>query len=192
MPENNAENLWKSQGDEEQTKMTTEQIGAIARRHERTNILFYRGLLCLTPVLAAAYIRNLLVFKGPWLVAGFTWALLTVAYIVWRPLTSGPRRRSPEEPSRDYLLRELQGQRDWGITLQRASLLIVPAILAVWMGGGPEMRAKALGITNPLMLRLHQGIWPLAIFLPPLAFVWHSFGRQVRRLDSKIRKLSGL
>lgn len=185
------EDLWKSQ-EEEQMQITTAEVRARALRYERENVRGYWILLALTPMLVAWIVYDvydMIHLHKPLLVATTTWLLVTLCYMVWRPLRSGPRRMRPAEPCTQFLRREFEGRRQWALTIRRGILLLVPAVLAAWWGGGPTLRAKGTGIKATWLLRVHQPV-ALIVTILVLAFVWFAMGNLARKAEQEIEKLA--
>lgn len=187
--EQSHQDLWKSQ-EEESMQVSIEEVCAKARRYERENVrVHWAVLLGLTPLAVVAFGHNLIQFHGPWLVAGNIWALAVFCCIVWRLVRNGPRRTGSEEPCVHFLRREFEGKRQSLRWVRWLVLLFFPAVLASWLGRGPVLRAKSLGIQSPGWLQYLQGPGPLIVSSLIIAFVWFALSAEARKADREIEKL---
>ncbi len=173
--------------------MTPEELCARARRHQRNDGRAFGVFLALVVLAAAVAMRNLMrlhysPIQNPWLGFAMLWTLLALGYFVW---ISVPRRgpQGAEGPCVQFLGRVLEGKRLWARFVRRGVLLLVPAVLAAWWGGGPAMAARNLGITSPLLLRLAEGPAPLVPIGFLMASIWVLMVLEERRLDGRIRQL---
>jgi hypothetical protein len=189
--EQSHEELWKSQ-EEGSMQISTDEVCAIARRYERKNVRFYWVLLGFTALFVAAYLSNLIKLlinsPAPWLMAGTAWMLALCCYVAWT-LRRGPLKIAPSEPCVEFLRRGYEVQRRAVRGVRRGVLLMVPAILAVWWGGGPVLAAKNLGVQSARALQLLAGPTPLLVIAVVLTFIWFAFWREGRKVDREIEKL---
>lgn len=161
------ENLWKQQ-EEAPMNITVEDVCARGRRHQRNDARVGWGLLAITPLVIAAYIRNLLQFHNRWLIAGTAWGLAAFCYFVFISIWNGTRSKPAEEPCVHYLRRLFEGKRRWASQMRWAVLMCIPAIVAVRVGRGT-------GLIAP---------WLLILVL-----VWIAMTLEARRLDREIQNL---
>jgi hypothetical protein len=191
-PEQSYEDLWKSQK-EEQMNTSTDEICARARRYEREGVLGYWTLACLAPLAVAWIVRDLyglLRLHKPLLLATESWLLLTFCYVFWGFLRNSPRRIRTAESCSEFLKREFEGKRRFFLSVRRWILLLLPAVLAAWWGGGPALTAKEMGIKAAWLLRVHQPV-TLIVTILVLAFVWFAMGNAARKAEQEIEKLAG-
>jgi uncharacterized RDD family membrane protein YckC len=182
------ETLWKSQ-EEEPMQMTTAEVSTRARKYERENILVFWLMLVLTPLVVAWIVYDLFhLLPKPLLFVTETWLLVTFLYAVWSFLRKGPRRMVPAEPCKQFLRREFEGKCQTATTIRRWILLLVPAVLAAWWGGGPALRARQMGIKSPWLSQLHAPL-PLAVTILVLAFVWFGCGNAARKAKREMERL---
>jgi len=181
------QDLWKSQEDGPM-QITTGEVRARVRKYERENVLFYWVMLGLTPLFVAVFIYNLIRLRQPWLIAATAWTLVTLCYVVWRLVRKGPNRMVPGEPCVQFLRREFEGKRQGSIWLRRFVLLLIPAVLASWWGGGP-LRGKALGVRPSWWPGLLTEYEPLIVTALVLAFIWFAFWREGRKAEREIQRL---
>ena len=182
------QDLWTSQEDEPM-QITNDQVRNRARRYESENVLFYWVMLGLTPLFVATFIYNFVRFHQPWLVAGNAWALVATCYVVWRLVRNGPNRIVPGEPCVQFLRREFEGKRQSSLSVRRFIVLLIPALLASWWGGGP-LRGKALGIRPswwPSPLKEHE---PLIVAALIVVLVWCALWKEGRKAEREIERLS--
>ncbi len=184
------EQLWKIQ-EEEEMSATVEEICARARRREKFSVTAYWTVLGSTALFAIGFIRNLIQFRDPWLITGTAWALAALCYVSWRLVRKGPARMLPAEACVQFLRRELEGKRQGYLCIRWLVVLLFPAILASWWGGGPVLRAKALGVQSTSVLQLLRGPVPLVVMGLIITFVWFAFSRQAQKIEGEIEKLRG-
>jgi hypothetical protein len=188
--EQSHEELWKSQ-EEESMQISTEEVCAMASRYERKNVRVYWLLIGITAFVVAVYLRNLIKFlhsPAPWLIAGTVWVLVLFCVFGWM-LRRGPLKMAPSESCLDYLRRGYETQRLGLRWVRRGILLLVPAMLAIWWGTRPVLRAMHSGVHSPRMLRLLAGPTPLIVVAVALSFSWFAFWREARKVDREIEKL---
>jgi hypothetical protein len=125
--------FWKSQ-EEESMQLTVEDVCVRARMREKVSVRAYWIFLGFTALFAAAFVRNLIHFRDPWLIAGTARALAALCYISWRLIRNGPARIRPAETCVQFLRREFEGQRQSLLWIRWLSLLLFPAILGVVVG----------------------------------------------------------
>ena len=70
-------------------------------------------------------------------------------------------------------------KRDGYLAFRRIVLLIIPAILASWWGGGAALKARAMGLdpSSPYY-RYLTGVWPMIATCVLLLFVWLAFSER--------------
>ena len=171
--------------------VTTEEICALVRKTEREARIVRWTALVLVPLFAVAFLHNLATLHNPWIIAGTAWALTAFCY-VWELVWRGPNPMQPEEPCVGFLRREFAGKRRGLLRIQRGLLLLIPAIVSCWWGGGPYLRAKSLGVQSPRWLGLYSGPVPLIALGLIIAFCSFSFWMQVRKVDNEIEMLDVL
>jgi hypothetical protein len=181
--------LWKVQQEEEKMPIITEEVCVRARRRERFSVTVYWIVMSFTALFAIGFVRNLLLLRDLWLTTGTAWALAALCFISWRLVRAGPARMYPAEPCVQFLLRELEGKRQGFLWIRWLVVLLFPAVLLLWWGGGPVLRAKALGVQSPSVLQLLKGpVLPVIMGLL-LVFIWFAFSRQARKVGQEIEKL---
>jgi hypothetical protein len=70
-------------------------------------------------------------------------------------------------------------------------LLLLPAVLAAWWGGGPALTAEEMGVKAAWLLRAHQPV-TLIVTVLVLAFIWFAMGNAARKVEQEIEKLADL
>jgi hypothetical protein len=183
--------LWESQEDEGSMELTVEEVCARARMREKGSVRAYWVVLGFTTLFTAGFIRNLVLFRDPWLITGTGWALAALCCISWRLIRSGPTRIRPAETCVQFLRREFESEREGLLWIRWLALLLFPAIVVSWWGGGPTLGAKALGIQSAWLLQILKGPMLLIVAALVLAFVWFAFSRQARKLKREIENLRG-
>jgi hypothetical protein len=189
-PEQSYEGLWKSQN-EGQMDTSTDAICARARRYERESVLAHWTLACLAPPAVAWIVHDLyglLRLHRPLLIATEAWLLVTFCYVVWGFLRNSPRQIRTAESCSQFLKREFEGKRRSALSVRRWIVLLVPAVLAAWWGGGPALTAKEMGIKAGWLLRIHQPI-TLIVTILVLVFLWITLRNAARKAEREIEKL---
>lgn len=186
------EQLWKSQ-EKMQMNITIDEICRLAHKRESAGILSHRLFLLVVLLFCVAFVYNMVRFlREPWLLAGYAVAIVALSLPAIKAAMKGPSRIRPAEPCVDFLRRELD-TRCRGIRLIRWSILLMwPATIFCSIGGGPMLRAHALGIHSGWALRLFE--WPVTVSVMAalLAFVWFGFTSELRKLETRrdeLRKL---
>lgn len=166
--------------------ITMDEVCRLARKRQAIGVLSHRIFLLVVLMFCAAFVYNMIRFLyEPWLLAGYGVAIVALSLPAIKAAMDGPSRMRAAEPCVDFLRRELDG-RCRGIRLIRWSILLMwPATVLCSIGGGPMLRAKALGIHSAWALRLFE--WPVTIsgMTVLLAFVWFGFTSQLRKLDAR-------
>jgi hypothetical protein len=186
--EHSHQDLWKSQEDVPM-KITSDEVRVKAIRYERESLLVYWVVMGLTPLFFAAFLYNLVRLREPLLIAGTGFGLATWCSIAWKILRNGPNRISPVEPCLDFLRREFEGKRRGLLWVRGCVLLLIPAVMFSWWGGGPVLRAQAWGTRSPRVLSFLAGPGMLVAMAPIIAFLWFAFSRQARKVKGEIDKL---
>ncbi len=182
------EQLWKSQEDDVE-EITADEVRTRALQYERHSLWAYRVLLAITPPLLAAFLYNIARLHEPKLILGQAWALMLLCFLVWRLVRNGPNRLRRAEPCVQYLRRELASKRQAFQWLRWAAVLLLPAIVASWLGGGLILRVRTMGISSPLLVRVLSGNAPYICVALALAFVWFAFTHELRKVEGEIEKL---
>jgi hypothetical protein len=182
------EELWKSQ-EGEPMKMTNDEVCIEAHRREKSSARTYWVLAGFTLLFLLAFVRNVLQFHEPWLIAGTGWILTELGLFAWRLFRNGPTRIAPTEACARFLRRELEDRGEGLRWISWGSLFLFPAVVAMWLGGGPALGARQFGIATPLLLRLLEGPFFLIATALILAFVWFAFSREARKVEGEIKKL---
>jgi hypothetical protein len=190
MPGNSHQDLWKSQ-EEESMELADHDVRDKARKHEKEREIVRWVVLGLIPFFLAAYIYNLVQMAGaPWLMLGQSLGLATFACIAWAVIRSKTDRNAPAEPCVDFLRRLFQAKLRGSLWIRRCMLLLIPAVLASWWGGGPELGAKAFGVRDPSLLNALRGPAPLIVMGVLIALVWLAFREHERRIRRELEKLA--
>lgn len=184
MPENFNE-AWRSQ-ENEPLRMTEAEACARARAEETKDRMLRWAACIVGPLMIALYVRNLFALRNhPWIEAGTAAALAAIFYIGWVSFRNRVGSIRPMEACAVYLRRSFEAKRRWNLEVRRALLILIPAVMACWWGGGPMLRAKALGIHS----RMFSGPAPLIVMGVLLAILWAAFSKEAARLAREIEKL---
>jgi hypothetical protein len=170
--------------------ISTEKVRAQALKYERESVVVYWSAVALAPLFLGMFIYDLVRGPGgPLILAAITLALAIYAAIVLKVVRNGPVRLSPTQPCLDFLRRELKRKSDGLRWVRNCVLLVIPAVLAAWWGGGPVGRARELGIQSPWLLGFLQGPAFLLAMGFIIAFLWYAFDHQARKHDRELQNL---
>ena len=166
------------------------EICALARRRERENLWARRISLCALAGFAIAFAHNTWQISQPWVRLGQGWMLLVVTVCVWKVIHNRAHHRSSNDSCGSFLLRSLQMKRDGYLALRRVVLLIIPAVLASWRGGGAALKARAMGL-DPAShyYRYLTSIWPAIATCVLLLVVWFAFTHAAKKASSEFEAL---
>jgi len=186
----NPQNLWRRNDPGLPQPPTTAEICALARRREQENVWFRRiGLLALAG-LAIAFAHNTWEIDQPWVRFAQGWMLVVMTVFLFGLLRDRTGQRTSSETCAGFLLRSLQRKRDGYLALRRVVLLFIPAIAASWWGGGPALKARAMGLdpSSPYY-RYLTGIWPMIATCFLLLLVWFAFSGSAKKAFAEVEAL---
>ena len=186
------ESAWKSLDEREEPmkQMTTEELCAKARWYDQQNVWAHWAVLAVILFLLGSFSYNVFHITDPWIRLGQAWILGAICLVGFTMLQRGPRRIAANEPCASFLEREFEGKRDGMLNLRRALFLLIPGIAASWWGGGPAVRAKALGIDpSSWPFQFAKGPWPFVIVGLILAFIWFTFGKEAQKANLEVERI---
>jgi hypothetical protein len=188
-----AENVWRAQNEGKQPMnigYEPDRIASLARSREKLNVLVRWGGITVTGALALGFLYKVWSTDQPWIRFGQAWAFGWLAFMVGTESGHSAGRKGVYEPCIRFL--ELQHEeRAKGYLRLRVRLwLLVPSIVASWLGGGPLMAARARGL-DPSSWLFHfcAGPWPFIIAVLVLALVWLAFGGAARKAKRDVEDL---
>jgi len=146
---------WKSP-EEEAMQITLEDSCARARRQGKQNLAAHGVILSLLALVLGAGGYNLLRTHEALIFFAVAWSMAIACYLLWRALTK-PLQMCPDEACLLFLQRERDAKIQTMRKLGRAGSLATPAVVAAWLGGGPVLWAKELGISSPGLPRFLAG-----------------------------------
>lgn len=186
--------VWKAQNDEHQSlriKVKPEEIAALVRSREKLNTFAHWAAVIVMSSLAVGFLYNIWSAHQPWIRFGQAWAFGWLAYLLGTELEYGVARKSVNEACVRFLERQHEDRARGYLRLRRRLWLLVPSIVASWLGGGPLIVAKARGLDPASWLfRFCAGPWPFILVITGLALVWFAFGSaagKARRDAEEIR-----
>lgn len=184
--------LWKAQ-EGEVTAMKSEVVCTKARALERKMKIEFWGVPLLLTLFAAKAAFNFVQFPEPWIRAGWAWGVVTLIYAAARWVQFGMPGRlhaTGSENCADFLRAELDKKRTRILEMRWILLLLFPAFVSSWWGGGPLAVAKRLGIEWPAFLHFQESPGPLIGFAFLLALIWVKFGSEASAIQSEMEALS--
>ncbi len=186
----NPQNLWKDNDPALPQPADTTGICAMARRRERENS-WLRGVgLFALAGLAIAFAHNTWVVDQPWVRLGQGWMLIVMTVYLFTLIRDRTGRRASNETCSGFLLRSLKMKRDGYLAVRRVVLLFIPAILASWWGGGPALRARAMGLDpSSVYYRYMTSVWPIIATCFLLLLVWFAFSGAAKKASVELEAM---
>lgn len=186
----NPQDLWKRDDPGLPLPLAAAEICAKARRRERGNMwMRLIGLFALAG-LAVAFAHNTWGIDQPWVRLGQGWMLIVMTVYFWGLIRSRTDRRTLNETCAAFLLRSLAKKRDGFMAVRRIVLLVIPAVLASWRGGGPALKARAMGLDpSSVYYRYLTSIWPIAATCVLLLLVWFAFSSAAKKASAEFEAL---
>jgi hypothetical protein len=81
-------------------------------------------------------------------------------------------------------------KRDGYLAVRRIVLLIIPAVLASWRGGGAALKARAMGLDPAsLYYRYLTSVWPMIATCVLLLLVWLAFRSAAKKASAEFEAL---
>jgi hypothetical protein len=175
-----AQYVWKAQNKETQMvriKTDPEDLVALVRSREKLNKFVHWTATTVVALLAAGFLYNVFSANQPWIRFGQAWALGLVAYVLGTQFPHRPRRKDAQESCVRFLARQHEERARSYLRLRRLLWLLIPSIVASWLGKGPLTMAKEKGLDpSAWFFRFCTGPWPFVLLMAALVFVWLAFG----------------
>ena len=188
--DNHPHELWKNHNTALPPQPSATGICALARRRERENIWQRRLALLALAGLAVAFAHNTWEVDQPSVRAGQGWMLIVMTLYLGSVIRNRTNRKAPDETCAAFLLRSLKTKRDGFLAVRRVVLLTIPAMLASWWGGGPALKARAMGLDPAsLWYRYLTSVWPMVATCCLLLFVWLAFTGAARKSAAELEEL---
>ena len=187
---NDVHDLWRGNDPTLPESPATAGICALARRRERENVwLRSIGLFALAGFVIA-FAHNTWTVDQPWVRLGQGWMLIVMAVYLWDLIRKRTGRRASNETCASFLLRSLKMKRDGFLTVRRVVLLTIPAMIMSWWGGGPALKARAMGLdpSSPYS-RYLTGVWPMIATCLLLLAVWFAFRGAAKKASAEFEAL---
>jgi hypothetical protein len=147
------------------------------------------GLFALA-AFAIAFAHNTWQVDQPWVRLGQGWILVVVSIYLWSLIRRRTHRRAWNETCAGFLLRSLEMKREGYLAIRRMVLLLIPAIAASWWGGGPALKARAMGLDpSSFFYRYLTGIWPMIATCFLLLLVWFAFNGSAKKASAEFEAL---
>jgi len=166
------------------------EICALARRRERESLWSRRISIFALAGFAIAFAHNTWQVNQPWVRLGQGWMLLVVTVCLRNLIRNRTHLRASNDCCGSFLLRSLKLKRDGYLTFRRSILLIIPAVLASWWGGGAALKARAMGLdpTSPYY-RYLTSVWPMIATCVLLLCVWLAFRSAAKKASAEFEAL---
>ncbi len=162
--------VWKAQIEEKQIiNDKPEELAAMARSRQNLNKFLHWAAVVVMSSLALKSLYNVWAVDQPWIRFGQAWVFGLLAYVLGTELERGVRRKGVSEPCLHFLERQ-HGERARGyLRIRRRLWLLIPSIVASWLGGGPQMLVRARGIDpSSWIFRFCAGPWPFILVIAAL------------------------
>jgi hypothetical protein len=189
-----AQGVWKAQKVETPSariKARPEQLESLVRSRENLNKFVYWTATGVTALLAAGFLYNVVSAIQPWIRFGQAWALAFLAFVLATQLPYRPSKKGAQETCARFLERQHQERAQGYLRLRRRLWLLIPSIVASWIGRGALMAAKTNGFDpSSWLFRFCAGPWPFILIMAVLALIWLAFGAaagKARRDAEEIR-----
>jgi hypothetical protein len=187
---NDPQDIWKQSDAALPQPRAAAEICALAQRREREDIWMRRiGLFALAG-LAIAFAHNTWSIDQPWIRLGQGWMLIVMTVYLWSLIRSRTDRRASNEACAGFLLRSLEKKRDGFTAVRRVVLLAIPAMVASWWGGGPALKARAMGLdpSSPYY-RYLTSVWPMIATCFLMLVVWFAFTGVAKKASAEFDAL---
>ncbi len=81
-------------------------------------------------------------------------------------------------------------KRDGYLGVRRVILLFIPGVLASWWGGGPALRARAMGLDpSSVYYRYMTSVWPIIATCFLLLLVWFGFSGAAKKASAEFEAM---
>jgi hypothetical protein len=188
------QHVWQSMHREEEPEMemrlTTDQLCAKARYHERENVWFQWFVVVVCLSFGAMCVYEAVIVEQIWVRLGFAWMVVLLALGVGGAIRVGARRIQAGESCAQFMVRELEGGRRTLLALRWGFLLVMPSLLMLVWGGTAAIRARNLNI-DPALRRhlLLISLWPMVAILLVLLAVGVFLGREAKKKANQAEEL---
>lgn len=187
------ENVWKAQNEEKedmQIKIKPVELAALAQLRRKLNAFVHWASVAVTAALAAAFLYNVFSSHEPWIRFGQAWAFGLLAYVLGTELESWTGRKDLNEPCASFLSRQHEARARGYLRLRRRLWLLVPSIVASWLGGGPLVLARARGVDpSSWIYQFCVGPWPWIFVAAILVTVWLALGSAAAKARRDLEEL---
>jgi hypothetical protein len=140
--------------------------------------------------LAIAFAHNTWELNQPWVRLGQGWMLLVMTVCLWILIRNRTHLRASSDSCGSFLLRSVKMKRDGYLAVRRIVLLIIPAVLASWRGGGAALKARAMGLDPAsLYYRYLTSVWPMIATCVLLLLVWLAFRSAAKKASAEFEAL---
>jgi hypothetical protein len=189
-PNENPHDLWKREDPGLPNPPAAADICARARNRERESIWAGRIWVIAFITFALAFAHNIWTVQQPWVRLGQTWMLVVVCLYLWSLIRNRPNRQTAHETCAEFLLRLIESRRKNLLALRRLVLWIIPGELASWLGRGPALKARAMGLdpSSPYYHYLTGG-WPFLATSILLMLIWLAFSHAARKASGELESL---
>ncbi|HEY3739910.1 MAG TPA: hypothetical protein VGL53_08695 [Bryobacteraceae bacterium] len=170
--------IWKKQDEEEGAvpiKTAPDDFAERVRSMERQNRFVAWSALIIASAIAIGALHNVYVAEQPWIRLSQAWMVAVISYIF---ATESQRRgvKGSDEPCARFLERRHEEQARSYLRFRRIVPLMIPGIVAAWLGGGPLITAK-----SSWFFRFCAGPGPFVMIGVALAFLWWAFGTAAKK-----------
>ena len=188
------EGVWKSIQEKEEVSMemtmTPDQLCAKARWRDRENVLAHRTCSVMLVLFAGFFAYDFYITTQPWVLFGHLWMVGLLCFYFVKLVRQSPRRMMTNESCASFLEREFEGSRNTAVEARRAVILLIPAILTSWLGGGPALRLKSMGVDpSSWWFQVATGPGQFIVTGLILTFLWFSFGNAAKKASRQIEEL---
>jgi len=187
------ESVWKAHGGKEpgtNVKVDPDELAALARSRQKLNAFVHWTATAVMGSLAAAFLYHVWSIDQPWIRLGQAWAFGVLAYVFGAELKFGAGRKGVSEPCIHFLECQHEERARGYLRVRRRLWLLLPSIVASWLGGGPIALAKTTGMdTSSLLFRFCAGQGPFVLVGACFILVWLALGAAAAKARRDIEKL---
>jgi hypothetical protein len=136
------------------------------------------------------FFYTVLTIDQGWIRLGWAWLCGGYGVLAWTMNRRRPRRHE-EDSCAAFLQSEYRSKRERLLGVRRDLMLVIlPAVFASWLGGGPAARAKSLGIDpESWLFLLSAGFMPWVVTAVALAFIWRGYGQEAEKVTREMETL---
>jgi hypothetical protein len=187
------QDVWKTQNEEMRMARITvrpDDLAALVRSRENLNKFVYWAATIIMALLAAGFLYNVFSSNQPWIRFGQAWAFGLLAYVLGTQLPYRPGKKNASEACVHFLERQHEDRARGYLRLRRQLWLLMPCIVASWIGEGPLLVAKENGLDpSTWLFRFCAGPWPFIFITAVVVLIWLAFGAAANKAKREAEEI---